>query len=149
MEQIVFAQQIHSVWIEPRTLGDYEYKQRTNWNARNPQQRERANLLFSRVEQSIYNIANDIDTGSIAPTGVGCEYVCSISDNIGRIIFEMVADDNDSIHIIIKDFVWDYKTIKDSWWSIVENNCKIDRIITETLNRFILENTFIKNKNCI
>ena len=77
MEQIIFSKQLHDVYVESRAYGDYEYKQRANWNSPNRLQRERANVLFGRVEQAIFNIANEIDTGDVAYTGTNGDYVCT------------------------------------------------------------------------
>lgn len=121
MEQIIFNQQNHIIVVEPNAYGDLEYKQRVNWSSNNHIQRERANLLFRRVEQTIYNIANDIDTGDVVYTGRNNDYICRISDGIGRILFEIVCCSNNKILIIIKDFIWDYKNSTNTWWNIVED----------------------------
>ena len=146
MEQVTFARQVHSVWIESRTYGDIDYKKRGNWNSNNQEQRDRANLLFSRVEQCIYNLANDIDVNNSVHTGVLNEYVCEISDGIGRIIYEIIYDEQGNYGIIIKDFIWDYKTIPNSWWSIVENKKSINTIITETINNYLRRNIIMSSR---
>ena len=132
MEQIKFAKQKNDVWISPRAWGDIDYKQRNNWNSKNRIQRERANLLLSRVEQSIYNIANDI----LVPTGIDNEYITEISDGIGRIVFEYTYDSNGTVNVIVNDFIWDYKRNPNSWWYIVEQkNCPNTQYKTNPKNR--------------
>ena len=72
------------------------------------------------------------------------EYVCKISDDIGRIIYEIIYDEQGNYGIIIKDFIWDYKSIPNSWWSIVENKkVNISRIITETINNYLKRNLML------
>ena len=126
MEKIEFAQQKHSIWLTDRAVGDMEYKQRKNWESTNSEQRERANLLFGRVEQGAYNLANDILACNIVKVPYGDDYTYELSDEIGRIVFYFVVDTNGKKSIIIKGFIWDYKLNPNSWWSIVENKIKTD-----------------------
>ena len=139
---IEFATQKHIVVLSQRAYGDLEYKQRKNWNSRNRLQRERANLLFSRTYQGLYNLANDIEPTTILPTGVPNQYVYQLSDGIGRIIFQMINTTTHNI-IYILDFIWDYKTTSNSWWNIVENKKPISRIITETINSYLNKNILL------
>ena len=130
-----FAQQKHVVVLSPRAYGDLEYKQRKNWGSPNHLQRERANLLFSRTSQGLYNLANDITPTTILSTGVDDEYVYNLSDGIGRIIFRLI--DTTTVKIIyVVDFLWDYKAAPNSWWGIVENK-RVDRIVRETVNQYL------------
>ena len=46
MEQVTFARQVHSVWIESRTFGDLDYKKRKNWNSNNQAQRDSKFIVF-------------------------------------------------------------------------------------------------------
>lgn len=78
-------------------------------------------MLFERVSQGFYNLANDIEPREILSTGYENEYVCPFSDDFGRIIFKLIETENDKIVYII-DILWDYKNQKDSWWHIVEND---------------------------
>lgn len=136
---VEFAKHKHLVILSPRAYGDLDYKQRKNWNSRKRLQRERANLLFNRVNQGLYNLANDIEPTTILPTSVANEYVYQLSDGIGRIVFKLINSTTDSI-IYVLDFIWDYKTIPNSWWSIVENEKHINQIITETINNYLRRN---------
>ena len=136
MAELEFAEQKYIVILSPRTYGDLDYKQRKNWNSPNHLQRERANLLFSRTYQGLYNLANDISPIAVVPTGVGHHYVYQLSDGIGRIIFKMIKTTTISIIYVI-DFLWDYKTVAGSWWSIVEDKKTISRIVRETINQYL------------
>ena len=137
MEEIEFAQQKHRVWFTNRAVGDLEYKQRKNWESPNDEQRERANLLFNRVEQGVYNLANDILTCNIEKTGVGNDYTYELSDGIGCILFYCVEDSNGEKSIIIKGFTWDYKLNPNSWWSIVESIQKVESDFYNIYNRIL------------
>ena len=107
---IEFAKQKHIVILSQRAYGDLDYKQRKNWNSRKQLQRERANLLFNRTYQGLYNLANDITPTTILATGVPNEYVYRLSDGIGRIIFQLIHTTTESIIYVI-DFLWDYKRV--------------------------------------
>ena len=137
--ELEFAKQKYIVILSPRTYGDLDYKQRANWNSPNHLQRERANLLFSRTYQGLYNLANDISPTIVVPTGVGHHYIYQLSDGIGRIIFKIINTTTVPIIYVI-DFLWDYKTAAGSWWSIVEDKNSLDSIITEVINRYLREN---------
>ena len=139
-----FARQKYQVKLSPRAYGDLDYKQRKNWNSRKRLQRERANLLFNRVYQGLYNLANDIEPTTILSTGLPNEYVYQLSDDIGRIIFQLIIG-TDGLCIYVIDFIWDYKTIPNSWWSIVENKKHIDNIITETINDYLRKNIIMSS----
>lgn len=142
MANVEFAKQKHIVILSPRAYGDLDYKQRKNWNSPNHQQRERANLLFSRAYQGLYNLANDIEPSTIMPTRIANEYIYQLCDGIGRIIFKLICTSTESIIYVI-DFLWDYKRISNSWWSIVENKIPINRIITETINSYLRKNLLL------
>lgn len=75
-----------------------------------------AYLLCGICSAIIYNIANDI----LVPTGIDNEYITEISDGIGRIVFEYTYDSNGTVNVIVDDFIWDYKSLPNSWWNIVE-----------------------------
>lgn len=136
---VEFAKHKHLVILSPRGYGDLDYKQRTNWSSQKRLQRERANLLFSRVYQGLYNLANDIKPTTILAAGAPNEYVYQLSDSIGRIIFKLINTTTESI-IYVLDFIWDYKTTPNSWWSIVESKKSIDSIIAETINNYLRRN---------
>ena len=136
---IEFAKQKHIVILSQRAYGDLDYKQRKNWNSRKQLHRERANLLFNRTYQGLYNLANDITPTTILATGVPNEYVYRLSDGIGRIIFQLIHTTTESIIYVI-DFLWDYKRVPNSWWSIVENKKRFRHIIRETINQYLKRN---------
>ena len=73
--------------LMPRFVGDLEYVQNKNWNFPNRLQRERANVLFGRVEQAIFNIANEIDTGDVAYTGTNRTFARSLCSLLGKFQF--------------------------------------------------------------
>lgn len=146
MAEVEFANQKYIVELSSRAYGDLEYKQRHNWGSSNRIQRERANLLFSRVQQGLYNLANGISPNEIVQTNCNNELVYAFSDNIGRIVFQLLKA-NDGLIIYVVDFIWDYKKDPNSWWKIVEQK-RINTIIKEELNRFFKENLYTK-KNCI
>ena len=137
--ELEFAEQKYIVILSPRAYGDLDYKQRANWDSPNRLQRERANLLFSRTYQGLYNLANDISPMAVVPTGVRHHYVYQLPDGIGRIIFKMIKTTTVPIIYII-DFLWDYKTAPNSWWSIVESKKPIKQIIRETINQYLKDN---------
>lgn len=132
--ELDFSKQKYRIIIDPRPYGDLEYKQRANWNSKNRLQRERANLMFNRLEQSISNIANDINTNSVS-TGFGNQRVYKVTDGFARIIYEPVLMNNEIV-IIIREFLWDYKKDRNSWWSIVENFTHHLNESEETPDRF-------------
>ena len=101
---VEFAKHKHLVILSPRGYGDLDYKQRTNWSSQKRLQRERANLLFSRVYQGLYNLANDIKPTTILAAGAPNEYVYQLSDSIGRIIFKLINTTTESI-IYVLDFI--------------------------------------------
>lgn len=143
--EIEFAKQKYTVVLSPRAYGELDYKQRKNWGSPNRLQRERANLLFSRTYQGLYNLANDISPTIVVPTGVGHDYIYQLSDDIGRIIFKMIKTTTVPI-IYVVDFLWDYQTTPNSWWAIVENKKSINQIIRETVERYLKDNLYKTNE---
>ena len=95
--------------------------------------------VFNRTYQGLYNLANDITPTTILATGVPNEYVYRLSDGIGRIIFQLIHTTTESIIYVI-DFLWDYKRVPNSWWSIVENKKRFRHIIRETINQYLKRN---------
>lgn len=140
---VEFAKQKYLVILSDRAFGDLEYKQRKNWNSRNRIQRERANLMFSRINEGLYNLANEITPTTIVPTRRANEYAYRFSDGFGRIIFQVIKTTTSPIIYVI-DFIWDYKSVPNSWWSIVENKkTNMSRIITETINSYLRKNILL------
>ena len=137
--ELEFAEQKYIVILSPRAYGDLDYKQRKNWSSPNRSQRERANLLFSRTYQGLYNLANDISPTAVVPTGVGHHYIYQLSDGIGRIILKMITTTTVPIIYVI-DFLWNYKSTPNSWWSIVKGKKSIKQIIRETINQYLKDN---------
>jgi len=140
---VEFAKQKYLVILSNRAYGDLEYKQRKNWNSKNRIQRERANLMFSRINEGLYNLANDITPTMIVPTGRANEYAYRFSDGFGRIIFQVIQTRTDPIIYVI-DFIWDYKRTPSSWWSIVEEK-RMKSIIKETINNYLKKNLLLAN----
>lgn len=137
----------HAVRLSPRAYGDIEYKQRINWKAKSRIQRERANLMFDRLQQALFSIANTTDFSIFEKSPKGT-YQYIVTDRFAVIIFELIKV-NDSLVIYVTDFLWPYKKDPNSWWKIVESNdTKIIRItetqfmgiITECITNYLKEN---------
>lgn len=113
-----FNTQQHDVRLSPRAYGDIEYKQRKNWNAKNQIQRERAYLMFDRLHQALFNLANTTDFSGFKKFDNGT-YQYITADGFAVINFELVKV-VDSLVIYVTNFVWPYKKDPNSWWKVVE-----------------------------
>lgn len=136
---IVFPKQKYKITISSRAYGDLDYKQRKNWNSSNRLQRERANVLFDRLRETLHSLANNIAPNEILPTGKNGELVYEIPDGIGRIILNITDTDDGSVITVI-DWIWDYKNVSDSWWSIVEDKNYGQKPILELIQRVVNPN---------
>ena len=132
-----FSSQSFKLYLTQEVNEELKYKIQKNFSAYNTRQRERAEALFRHINHSFYNIANGImiDGSNTSRDG---ELLYDVFEDICTIIFQPVINDQKELGFIITNIIWKYQT--NSWWNIVENK-DIDRVITETINRYI-------NKNC-
>lgn len=138
-----FARHKHLVYLSPSAYGDIEYKQRKNWGASNHIQRERANLMFNRLHESLYYLANITNFSDFTRTSFG-EYQFTVSDGFAVICFELYQT-QDSLIIYVTEFLWPYKKHTTSWWYIVENNQRSMNIrLAEDYIRKMVEEEFRK-----
>ena len=114
-----FSKQKYEILLSPRAFGDIEYKQRKNWSSKNKQQRERANVMFDRIHQALYNIANCTNFNDFPKSSRG-EYQYTLTDGFAVINFELYKT-ADSLVVYVTNFLWPYKKDPNSWWYIVEN----------------------------
>lgn len=118
-----FINQLHEVVLSPRAWGDIEYKQRHNWSSKNRIQRERASLMFNRIHQALYNLANTDDFTEFDK--VLDDYQYTLTDKFAIIIFQLYEVENKQKIIYVTEFLFPYKKDPDSWWYIVESTSDI------------------------
>ena len=147
-----FNEKKHAVRLSPRAYGDIEYKQRKNWNTKSREQRERAYLMFDRLHQALFNLANTNDFSTFSKNTNGA-YQYTVTDGFAVIFFTLIKV-NDSLIIYVTDFIWPYKKDPNSWWYIVEGKeqnlirlteSQLDRLI-ETYVKTILQESSSKTE---
>ena len=58
MDKVEFAKQQFKLFLSDVVASDFKKKQELNWGSSDSLKRERANLLFSRVEETLFYMAN-------------------------------------------------------------------------------------------
>lgn len=141
-----FSNQKHSVVLSPRVYGDLEYKERRNWNSRNSIQRERANLMFERLFQCFYDLANSDNFEYLEKRKDGL-YQYTLTDGFAVIILQLFKS-TDGFIVVIQNILWPYKKDPNSWWKIVESldkntlrltEAQFKRMLTECITKIINE----------
>ena len=118
--EIEYSKQINKLFLSSRVVGDLAYKKDVNWESNDAKKRERANTMFSRINQGIYNIANDMATFNVDYDEENDCFKYSFTDKFGYFLFDTYIDENNVLSFFIEEFVFTYKQDKDSWWAIVD-----------------------------
>ncbi len=120
----------------PRAMGDLEFCQSRNWNSSNPQVRERANLMFSRIRNEIGEIEDGLEIEHIyRKTNTNILLV-----TISQLYITAFVDENKQDVLCVDEIDWNYKNI--DWWNIIENKNKfydkqINRIVREVIHEML------------
>lgn len=120
----------------PRAMCDLEFCQSRNWNSSNPQVRERANLMFSRIRNEIGEIEDGLEIEHISQN----KYKYTFSDDFATIYITAFVDENKQDVLCVDEIDWNYKNI--DWWNIIENKNKfydkqINRIVREVIHEML------------
>lgn len=139
-----FYEMVHAVRLSPRAYGDIEYKQRVNWNSKSRIQRERANLMFDRLHEALYSLANTTDFSIFQKPPKGA-YQYTVTDGFAVIYFDLIKV-NDALVVYVTEFLWPYKKDPNSWWKIVESiekatvrltEAQFKRLLTESITKIL------------
>lgn len=141
-----FSKQKHIVKLSPRVYGDLEYKERRNWNSKNRIQRERANLMFERLFQCFYDLANSENFEYLEKRDDG-KYQFTVTDGFAVVIIQLFKF-VDGFIVVIQEILWPYKKDPNSWWYIVEDKpqnlirlteSQLDKLIESYVKIFLQE----------
>ena len=128
------------VKLMPRFVGDIEYCQRKNWNSPKKAVRERANLMFSRMRNELYELSqgNEVNLTHIG----GSDYKYTFTDKFATLRIKVLIDSQGVKYYFVEEVIWHYKTI--DWWNIIEAKRSNKSVITESQLRRIIRETLLK-----
>ena len=121
MDELDFPKQKYKIKLMPRFVGDLEYRQQVNWNSVKPEVRERANLMFSRMRNELYELANgnDVNLTHIS----GADYKYTFTDGFATLTLKALCDNTGTLAYFVEEVEWKFKKL--DWWNIIEKtNCK-------------------------
>lgn len=80
-----FSSQTIKMYLQKDVVSDLNYKIEKNFSSNNPEQRERAEVLFRHLNRGLFNIANGLfDNSNITPNG---ELFYDLFEDIGTVLF--------------------------------------------------------------
>ena len=135
-----FSSQTIKMYLQKDVVSDLNYKIEKNFSSNNPEQRERAEVLFRHLNRGLFNIANGLfDNSNITPNG---ELFYDLFEDIGTVLFVPIINDQKEIGVLVTRIVWKYYS--NDWWSIVETrnnqfNSRLKHMIDESVRRVFAE----------
>lgn len=113
-----FIKQKNILRLTDEVVGMIESKKSVNFNSPDEEQRKRASLLFRRLRESMYDLANEDDFSYLTKRPDG-KYSYIVPDEFAIFIIELFRTNENTI-VIIEEILWPYKNDSKNWWYIVE-----------------------------